>query len=214
MFYYHSPKPTDYQTTVTRAPVELVTFEWGTTSQHVNINDLVGCDNNIGLLGDGYCDDDANAEECLYDLGDCCSFGYPDAFSLWTECYCKVNVTEMTQNINCFDALEYYPKNPDGVKNGDGICDESINNINHFFDTGDCCIDKFSQNCKLSNAFCNTDTIGDGVCQDYNNGPKCEFDLGDCCLPNHEEDCCICQCLHAGSVNRSGLTVQNIQPIG
>ena len=103
--------------------------------------DFIELDEGVGLHGDGYCDDDANAEECLYDLGDCCSFADPDAFSLCTECYCKVNVTEMTQNINCLDVLEYTLRNPDGVKNGDGICDELINNINHFFDTGDCCID-------------------------------------------------------------------------
>ena len=211
MFYYHSPKSTQHQTTVSIIPVERITFEWGTTNQQqVNLN----CDNNLGFLGDGYCDDEANTEECLYDLGDCCSFGNPDAFTLCSICYCKVNITEMTQNINCWDALHDFLTNTDNAKNGDGICDESFNNINNFFDSGDCCLDESSPECKLSNAFCNPETLGDGKCQDYNNGPKCDYDLGDCCSPNHEEDCCICQCLKAASFNRSELTVQHFQPIG
>ena len=40
------------------------------TSEYISVcsNDLVD------FLGDGYCDDEANTEACLYDMGDCCDF--------------------------------------------------------------------------------------------------------------------------------------------
>ena len=37
-------------------------------------------------LGDGYCDDEVNTPECLYDSGDCCS--YCDDRTLCQDCFC------------------------------------------------------------------------------------------------------------------------------
>ena len=121
-------------------------------------------------------------------------FWKPDAFSFCTTCKCYVNLTEIIQNIDCWAVLAEAVNDNKCLANGDGICDDVFNNVNHFFDTGDCCIDESSPKCQLSNAFCNTETMGDGICQDYNNGPKCDYDLGDCCSPIRGEECCLCQC--------------------
>ena len=85
-----------------------------------------------------------------------------------------------------------------GFADGDGICDPELNNVDAFFDAGDCCYDPQSEDqCIQSNVFCNPDTKGDGLCQDYNNGPFCDYDLGDCCMISataNESECCFCMC--------------------
>ena len=44
------------------------------------------CDNYIGYIGDGYCDDVTNLPECSYDGGDCCGdYVYTDYCN---ECIC------------------------------------------------------------------------------------------------------------------------------
>ena len=40
----------------------------------------------LDLVGDGYCDDEVNTPECLYDSGDCCS--YCDDRTLCQDCFC------------------------------------------------------------------------------------------------------------------------------
>ena len=44
----------------------------------------IGC--NWNWIGDGYCDDDTNTEECDWDGGDCCGDEYEDANTF----YCSV----------------------------------------------------------------------------------------------------------------------------
>ena len=93
---------------------------------------------------------------------------------------------------------------------GDGICNLQWNNVENYFDVGDCCLDNtlcakyiyYTGNrlysslvndfnnyidcpldiCVKSNIYCNVTQLGDGICQDYNNGPLCDFDQGDCYL--------------------------------
>ena len=98
---------------------------------------------------------------------------------------------------------------------GDKYCDFSLNNVENYFDVGDCCLPNIkclSQStrflmpcpdmvCIQSNIYCVPEELGDGVCQDYNNGPYCNYDLGDCCLvPGNLTECCHCVC-HGNSLN-------------
>ena len=166
----------------------------------------------VDLLGDGYCDDEANTEQCLYDLGDCCDYtDYSISRSFCTECFCYAeiggNIPSLISNscqlkAKCEDIIVHDNSRPG---HGDGQCDPSLNNVDEFFDAGDCCYNHLNnQNhnqCIESNVFCDPNTMGDGLCQDYNNGPLCDYDLGDCCKREqgfmNTSECCLCMCKNA-----------------
>ena len=169
----------------------------------MNISEYISvCSNDlVDFLGDGYCDDEANTEACLYDKGDCCDV-HSISQSLCIECFCYADLPSLLGSITqqCtanFLAVELAVK---GQKLGDGQCNPELNNLENFFDAGDCCFDTEEiHQCIDSNVFCDLDTLGDGKCQDYNNGPKCDFDLGDCCgldvgYSVNGTQCCYCQC--------------------
>ena len=160
------------------------------------------------LLGDGFCDDEANTSECDYDLEDCCQMASDRNHC--TNCTCFVSPTkfELYQEQNCQNYVQTNFL-------GDGICDLSNNVPEHFFDIGDCCIEEHKVKCSLnsffgftsftfcpndnpcikSNNYCIADQLGDGICQDHNNGPYCDYDMGDCCNPSVDlEQCCSCSC--------------------
>ena len=166
----------------------------------------------LSLVGDGYCDDEANIPECGYDLEDCCQVENDRSLCQNCSCILSNNERQAIEEENC---KEY------NFDHGDGFCDSEYNNAENFFDIGDCCLpiqdlactqqnavgscpDKV---CIKSNNFCIPHQLGDGICQDHNNGPFCNFDLGDCCLRfsddhNNEEfltDCCTCSCHADGS---------------
>ena len=155
----------------------------------------------LHIVGDNYCDDEANILECGYDWNDCCKVDRD--ISLCTDCFCyipeynKIMLEEQFNTLKeCTNELiptawtTYF---------GDGLCDLGFNNKEHFFDIGDCCQedptcmsstfvstarDEFCPEnvCIESNIFCVEEELGDGICQGYNNGPLCDHDLGDCCL--------------------------------
>ena len=144
------------------------------------------------IFNDGYCDDEANIEECFYDFGDCCH--WENDFSLCQDCFCKTPPINYT-NINYCEKLSEI-----GISHwdlGNGRCNRLLNTQEFFFDAGDCCFDNSEDwsVCVKSDRYCIEDQIGDGICQDHNNSPLCDHDLGDCCLPNQTtEFCCQCQC--------------------
>ena len=165
----------------------------------------------MDLLGDGYCDDEANTEQCLYDLGDCCDYtDYSISRSLCTQCFCYSEIEGKIPSIistscqwkdRCMDIIVYDQQWFGQVGHGDGQCDPILNNVDDFFDAGDCCYNQNQINeenqCIESNVFCDPNTIGDGLCQDYNNGPLCDYDLGDCCVittTKNISQCCLCLC--------------------
>ena len=154
------------------------------------------------LLGDNYCDDEANTLECGYDFNDCCKI--ESDRSTCTDCLCfipenkKIMLEEEFQKKCLGSAISW------ATYFGDGLCDLGFNNEEHFFDIGDCCQenaqcmsstllstkgdgDCVEDNCIQSNIFCVKEELGDGICQGYNNGPYCEHDLGDCCLPTESQ---------------------------
>ena len=167
------------------------------------------------LLGDNYCDDEANIPECGYDLEDCCKVD--NDRSTCTDCLCyipkdKKVVMEEEFIKKCFSTGGY--ANEWFQYFGDGLCDLGFNSKEHFFDIGDCCLenpicmsstflstasDPFCEadNCIKSNLFCVKEELGDGICQGHNNGPFCNHDLGDCCLVTEtiKTNCtCNCEC--------------------
>ena len=163
------------------------------------------------LVGDGYCDDEANTPECEYDFNDCCEA--ENDRSLCQNCTCYLSEIKTEEYKKEFCQNPFY-------RLGDGYCDLNYNKGQYFFDIGDCCLDvdqtgySYSHiyaNCRMgeyeftycpenpcikSNNFCIPKELGDGICQDHNNGPYCDYDMGDCCLvadqSNHE--CCNCVC--------------------
>ena len=169
------------------------------------------------LVGDGYCDGEANVPECGYDFNDCCEIENDRSLCQNCTCYISENKIEKYKEDNC---QEYINR----LHLGDGTCDLNYNKEEYFFDIGDCCLDLNDEDydcalkhqnwglmenvtqdleylpcrddCIKSNNFCIPEELGDGICQDHNNGPYCEFDMGDCCLVVSDsfEDCCFCGC--------------------
>ena len=73
-------------------------------------------------MADGFCNDETNNEECLYDGGDCCGSCVNRDYC--TNCFCIGNVTG------------------DGIPNalvGNGFCEDETNNAECNYDLGDCC---------------------------------------------------------------------------
>ena len=169
------------------------------------------------LVGDGYCDDEANNAECDYDLDDCCQLE-SDRNSC-TNCTCLVDNDQLVKIQDDFCQTPYDALNYDL---GDGFCDLDLNTKEYFFDIGDCCLqDRIcvkdelvgtftyftyiktevtcpDNPCIESNQYCIEHELGDGICQDHNNGPYCDYDLGDCCSGSGEgfDHCCTCACRH------------------
>ena len=165
------------------------------------------------LLGDHYCDDEANIPECGYDLEDCCKI--ENDRSICTDCLC---FTTEDKKVVIEEEFKQACLSTGGYANewfqyfGDGHCDLGFNNQEYFFDIGDCCLENptcMSQTflstgrdlfcdediCIKSNLFCVKEELGDGICQGHNNGPYCDHDLGDCCLATESSQTnCTCNC--------------------
>ena len=78
----------------------------------------------ISVIGNGFCNDEANNPECNYDSGDCCGSCINTDYCI--ECACTGNVMgNVVQN-----ALV-----------GDGVCNDETNNFDCHYDGFDCCQD-------------------------------------------------------------------------
>ena len=161
-----------------------------------------GCPMN--LINDGFCDDEANTEECNFDFGDCCD--WRNDFSNCQDCFCYTEPINYTNK--CGKNWYEHGTFPHNEFLGNGHCDLHLNTVDFFFDAGDCCLDKSEDNvfCIKSDRYCIQNEIGDGVCQDHNNSPLCDYDLGDCCFPPKELNknfCCDCSCSQVtGTINK------------
>ena len=87
----------------------------------MNLNST-GCNSvSLSYIGDGWCDDQNNNQDCLFDLGDCC--GSNVNTELCHECICY-------DDLNCAAPLDLI---------GNGFCNDETNNAECEFDGGDCC---------------------------------------------------------------------------
>ena len=150
------------------------------------------------MIGDGYCNDEANTFDCGFDGGDCC--GTCVNTDLCTTCSCLSNITG------------------DGVPNalvGNGYCNDETNNVECGYDHGDCCLPNvmtdYCTNCTcLLFEACATGSlppsVGDGYCNDETNIIECGYDHGDCCLTNVITDYCSnCSCSSIGVITSPGF---------
>ena len=75
------------------------------------------------LIGDGFCDDETNNPECIFDGGDCCG---PCVVA--TRC---LNCTCLQTDVNVGEIKNHLV--------GDGYCNDETNSDACGFDGGDCC---------------------------------------------------------------------------
>ena len=138
------------------------------------------------MVGDGYCQDEANKIQCAFDGGDCCYSNSCVNMDFCTDCLC------LNKNENISNPLI-----------GDGYCQDGTNNADCDYDGGDCCgtciITSYCTNCSCIEDVSDSEVlkqgIGDGLCNDETNNAACYFDNGDCCLTNLITDRCTnCTC--------------------
>ena len=137
------------------------------------------------MIGDGYCNDETNTQQCNFDGGDCCGSCIISDFC--TNCSCIGGITG-----NCQD---YDLACPLWVNSG--YCQHTY-------------VDYMNENCGESCGTCLGNVIGNGVpnvlvgngyCNDDTNTQQCNFDGGDCCLLNVNTDYCSnCSCSGSGVI--------------
>ena len=160
-------------------------------------------------VGDNYCDDGNNNQECNYDGGDCCGFCIITDYCTYCECHLG----------------NYSNHDNDGgyIQIGNGYCQDDLNKLECNFDGGDCCAPDVDTNyctvCQClseggstegnvtlatttlslttsSGGCSNPGRVSDNYCDDGNNNQECNYDGGDCCGSNvNTEYCTVCQCL-------------------
>ena len=100
--------------------------------------DISGCAY-LNIRGDQICDDEANTEICQFDLGDCCDV--QNDFTLCSDCFCysagHLNNSVIQDCPSKYWGLELHME----TFIGDGKCQLELNNVEHFFDAGDCCLE-------------------------------------------------------------------------
>ena len=74
------------------------------------------------VVGDGFCNDETNNENCNYDGGDCCGYNINTDFC--SDCKCYVNEA-------CVAGTHPFV--------GDGFCNDETNIANCNYDSGECC---------------------------------------------------------------------------
>ena len=148
-------------------------FNFTCSLLHYILSFLVpGCDD-VALVGNGFCNDEANNEDCNYDGGDCCVVNANTNYC--SDCACHLIET-------C--AAGYHPLV------GNGFCDDETNIAECNYDDGDCCGYSInSDHCNECTCF-HQETclagvthafVGNGVCNDETNIAECDYDGADCC---------------------------------
>ena len=93
------------------------------------------------FVGDEYCDDEVNIEDCGYDSNDCCKLETDRSQCQNCTCFIPENKQEEMKQDFCnviVNTTEFkYLVNMDL---GDERCDLSLNKAEYFFDLGDCCL--------------------------------------------------------------------------
>ncbi len=197
------------------------------------------CKANPFWIGDGYCDMDANIEDCLWDGGDCCPQTCQDSIK-----YACNKVPSEACRDPLFSEARWAPPSssvPTGCfvghhhlsKLGDGRCDASspCNSKACLYDGGDCCPETcFGVDCgkdphpfhcldpstqALAGCGVSEEMLqwrGDGLCDDGAlNTVECGFDGGDCCPSTCQGELCAVAARFACRQEEGG-TVDRIGP--
>ena len=93
------------------------------------------------MVGDNYCDDGNNNQECNYDGGDCCGPNVNTQYC--TACQCLGDGGSSGGNGTLGTTTPSLTTNSGGCSSpnwvGDGYCDDGNNNQECNYDGGDCC---------------------------------------------------------------------------
>lgn len=206
-----------------------LSLEFCTTCACLQTTSLDNCSSSsIGFIGDLYCDDENNNEECLFDAGDCCPINPLTQFC--SECAC----------LHGDGSIAYYldedQAQPLCIESWfqDGFCDDFNNKKFCLYDHQDCCNPEsnfdFCSDCQckddsspfysgstiathtttetlnslLQNCTGNLGWIGDGICDQDLNVEQCFFDAYDC---HHlEAEQVLVQDCHCGKILQSTTT--------
>ena len=158
------------------------------------------------IVGDGYCNDEANNADCNYDSGDCCQLNVKTDNCSACICYHhEMCVADMHPLV------------------GDGFCHDETNNEVCNYDGGDCCGSCLNKDlCSICECISGEITddvrnahVNDGNCNDENNNAICNYDGGDCCrspsfwTPNYHyvntDHCSDCVCFTTGVITTPGF---------
>ena len=129
------------------------------------------------MVGNGFCNDETNNEDCNYDGGDCCVVNTNT--NSCSECECHIIET-------C--AAGYHPL----VRNG--FCNAETNIAKCDFDGGDCCPNPDM----VGNAICNDETNNLGC--DYDGGDCCLMNMD-------TSSCSECNCYGSGVISSPGFPI-------
>ena len=140
-------------------------------------------------IGDNYCDDENNNEDCGFDDGDCCGDVNTD---YCTKCEClepkgPKAPTEPKEPKSPKGPkgpkAPTEPKEPKGPKDSKGPKGPKAPT------------EPKGPKGPSSKECGSPDYIGDNYCDDENNNEACGFDDGDCCGDVHTDYCTKCECL-------------------
>ena len=153
------------------------------------------------MVGDGFCNDEANNAECNYDGGDCC-VNVNTTFCSECTCHYQENcaaglILSCLYHERCLAGFI-----PPMV--GDGICNDETNHQDCNYDGGDCCLSSSNLN-ECSECICYhketcvagflPSSVGDGFCNYETNNNQCYYDGLDCCVfPDDTTFCSNCSC--------------------
>ena len=127
------------------------------------------------MVGNGFCNDETNNENCNYDGGECCVVNANK--NACVECGCFLIET-------CADG--YHPLV------GNGFCDAETNIAECDFDGGDCCPNPDM----VGNAICNDETNNLGC--NYDGGDCCLMNMD-------TSSCSECSCYGSGVISSPGF---------
>ena len=127
---------------------------------------------NIDLIGNGFCNDETNNADCIFDGGDCCGSCIITDYCL--ECTCHDETTFGNEITN--------------ILVGNGFCNDETNNEDCNFDGGDCCGPCIlKDNCLECSCMDGENShevlhplIGNYQCNDETNTADCDYDGFEC----------------------------------
>ena len=139
-----------------------------------------GCDS-PSLVANGFCNDETNNADCIYDDGECCDLNANTDFCSECACHlvetCAAGYHPLVENGFCNDETNIADCNYDGgdcCSNpnmiGDGICHDETNYPDCVFDGGDCClVNVNTDSCSDCNCLASGVIMSPGFPENYDN---------------------------------------------
>ena len=175
-------------------------------------------------VGDNFCDDENNNEECGWDGGDCCGNNVVTQYCTICACLDPNGIVPNTTSPNTpITSSTVFPPDITTTSSnstdcgspqwfGDNYCDDENNNELCGWDGGDCCgkdvVTTFCSACECLDPngaspnttappnICEYDPylLGNQICNNFTNTEVCNWDGGDCCGTNVNKTSCTIGC--------------------